>query len=234
MPVNKSLKAVLFLVASAILTRLIPFSSWFRTLDTMIHEFGHAVVTLLLSGRVLRIELNADHSGTTYSYLSSGWSSVLVSLSGYTIASIFAVLLFYGYAKRKQAAGLILITLLAAVNLLFFVRNSYGVWWLVIFMALNIVFYLLGSTVRNFYYLLLAFLCLEESVVGPLTLAITSLTNPRQAGDAANLAHMTVLPAIAWSMLFLLFALWCTTQSLTLFWRKPARKPAANTSMRTG
>ena len=217
MPVNKSLKAVLFLVASAILTRLIPFSSWFRTLDTMIHEFGHAVVTLLLSGRVLRIELNADHSGTTYSYLSSGWSSVLVSLSGYTIASIFAVLLFYGYAKRKQAAGLILITLLAAVNLLFFVRNSYGVWWLVIFMALNIVFYFL-----------------EESVVGPLTLAITSLTHPRQAGDAANLAHMTVLPAIAWSVLFLLFALWCTTQSLTLFWRKPARKPAANTSMRTG
>lgn len=69
---NKWIKALLFLVGAAILTRLIPFSSWFRILDTMIHELGHALMTLLMSGRVLSIELNPDHSGVTYSMLSSG------------------------------------------------------------------------------------------------------------------------------------------------------------------
>lgn len=99
---NKWLKALLFLAGAAFLTRLIPFSSWFRILDTMIHELGHAAMTLLMSGRVLSIELNPDHSGVTYSMLASGgWSPIVVSLAGYTSASLFAILMFYGYAKEK-------------------------------------------------------------------------------------------------------------------------------------
>lgn len=57
---NKWLKTILLLVGSAILTRLIPFSYVFRTVDTMIHEFGHALVTLLTSGRVLAVDLDAN------------------------------------------------------------------------------------------------------------------------------------------------------------------------------
>ena len=53
--------------------------------------------------------------------------------------------------------------------------------------------------IRNFYYLSLAFLVLEESVVGPLTLLTMALTQPKQAGDASNLANMTVLPAFVWA-----------------------------------
>ena len=80
-----------------------PFSSWFRILDTMIHELGHAAMTLLMSGRVLSIELNPDHSGVTYSMLASGgWSPIVVSLAGYTSASLFAILMFYGYAKKNR------------------------------------------------------------------------------------------------------------------------------------
>ena len=77
------------------------------------------------------------------------------------------------------------------------------------FMIVNLIFYFLGEKIRNFYYLLLAFLVLEESVVGPLTLLTMALTQPKQAGDASNLANMTVLPAFVWALLFLLFSLWC-------------------------
>lgn len=104
--------------------------------------------------------------------------------------------------------------------IIFFVRAGYGLWWLIIFMIVNLIFYFLGDKVRNFYYLLLAFLVLEESVVGPLTLLTMALTQPKQAGDASNLANMTVLPAFAWALLFLLFSLWCAKVALQLFWKK--------------
>ncbi|MGV2644778.1 M50 family peptidase, partial [Clostridium perfringens] len=88
------LKALLFLMGAAILTRLIPFSSWFRILDTMIHELGHAVLTLLMSGRVLSIELNPAHRGVTYSMLASGgWSPIVGSLAGYMSAALCALLM---------------------------------------------------------------------------------------------------------------------------------------------
>ncbi|MEF2965356.1 M50 family metallopeptidase [Paenibacillus sp. M1] len=214
---NKWLKVVLYLVGSAFLTRLIPFSGWFRMLDTMIHELGHAVATLLLSGRVLRIELNPDHSGVTYSVLAPGWSQVAVSLAGYATASLFAIAMFYGYYKRKQAQGLMVISALALVTILFFVRSGYGLLWLIIFIAVNLLFYFIGGRFRNFYYLLLAFLCLEESVMGPITLLLLSLTRPGQAGDAANLANMTMVPALVWSLLFLVFSLICAMSALRLF-----------------
>jgi len=218
---NKWLKALLFLVGAAFLTRLIPFSSWFRILDTMIHELGHAVMTLLMSGRVLSIELNPDHSGVTYSMLASGgWSPIVVSLAGYMSASLFAILMFYGYAKKKQDTGLITITVLALLMIIFFVRAGYGLWWLVIFMIVNLIFYFIGGKIRNFYYLLLAFLVLEESVVSPLTLLTIAVTRPKQAGDATNLANMTFLPAFVWALLFLLFSLWCAKTALQLFWKK--------------
>lgn len=102
---NKWLKTLLFLAGSAFLTRLIPFSSLFRNLDTMVHEFGHALMTLLLSGSVLRIELYADHSGVTYSAIGAGAQAILVSLAGYTLASLFSLLLFYLYRRNGCNGG---------------------------------------------------------------------------------------------------------------------------------
>ncbi|GIP23413.1 M50 family metallopeptidase [Paenibacillus sp. J22TS3] len=222
---NKWLKTILFLLGSAFLTRLIPFSSWFRTVDTMVHELGHAIVTLLVSGRVMRIELNADHSGVTYSLLSTGWSSILVSLAGYTLAALFALLLFLGYQRRRQAAGLIGLMGIALLMMVFFVHRGFGVWWLGLFLLISGIIYFLGPAVRNFYYLLLAFLCLEESVMGPLTLVLAAIRSPGEAGDAANLARMTPLPAVLWAILFLIFSLWCASMSLRLFWsRRPAQQ----------
>lgn len=217
---NKWLKTILYLLGAAILTRFIPFSSWFRIMDTMIHELGHAVTTLLLSGRVLSIALNPDHSGTTLSVLEYGWRTTLVSLSGYMSASLFAVLMFYGYAKRKQGEGLLAISGIAVLMILLFVRNGYGLLWLTIFVVITLVFYFLGTRIRNAYYLLLAFLSLEESVMGPFSLLIYAISQPSGAGDAANLARSTMMPAFLWSLLFLAFSLWCAKFALSLFWRK--------------
>lgn len=214
---NKWLKTILFLVGSAVLTRLIPLSYVFRTVDTMIHEFGHAVLTLLTSGRVLAIQLNADHSGSTYSTTTSNAMSMLVGLAGYTVASLCAVLLFYWMSKRREKWGLVLLTAIAIVMLIMYVHQGYGVFWLVGFIVLNIVMMYLPPVVRNIYYGLLAFLTLEESVLGPFYLVILSLTGTGRAGDASNLASWTSIPAVLWALLFLAFALVCAKIAVSLF-----------------
>lgn len=217
---NKWLKTVLFLVGSAFLTRLIPFSSLFRNLDTMIHEFGHALMTLLLSGSVLRIELYADHSGVTYSAIQDGGKAILVSLSGYLIASLFALLLFYLYSKGRYDWGLILATSVALIMLVLYVRGSFGVMWLSGFIILNVLMLVLWKRASKYYYLLLAFLTLEESVMGCFFLVYAAALSPSRAGDASNLARMTAVPAIFWAILFLAFSLLCAKQALGLFFKR--------------
>lgn len=220
---NKWLKACVFLIGAAVLTRLIPFSDWFRMLDTMVHELGHAVVTLLASGQVLRIELHPDHSGVTYSVLASGWSQFAVSLAGYTSASLFAVAMFFGYSRQQQAAGLVLISMLALISLLLFVRSGYGRGWLILFVLVNAAFFLWGGRIRNFYYLLLSFLCLEESVLGPVTLLLNSIVSPSQAGDATNLAQLTGVAPLVWSLIFVMISLLCALSALQLYWNDRKR-----------
>lgn len=220
---NRWLKACVFLVGAAVLTRLIPFSDWFRMLDTMVHELGHAVVTLLASGQVLRIELHPDHSGVTYSVLASGWSQFAVSMAGYTSASLFAVAMFFGYSRQQQAAGLVLISMLALISLLLFVRSGYGRGWIILFLLVNAAFFLWGGRIRNFYYLLLAFLCLEESVLGPVTLLLNSIVSPSRAGDATNLAQLTGVSPLVWSLIFVVISLLCALSALQLYWNDRRR-----------
>lgn len=212
------IKTVLLLMASAFLTHLIPFNHFFRSLNTMVHEFAHAIMTLALSGHVMFIELYANHSGVTYSQISSAWSLIPISMAGYTFASLFAWYMFYARSKGKERLGLQMITLVAILSLVLFVRNEYGIMWLIGFVLLNIVMLaFMPRLLRDGYYLLLSFLMLEEGVFGSFSLILYAMQNPGAAGDATNLAQATPIPAIGWATFFTVFSLWCATRSLRLF-----------------
>lgn len=224
---------IIVLIACTVLTHVIPFSGFFRNLDTMIHESGHAVTTLLLSGRVMEIELYVDHSGVTRSAVSQSWAIIPIALSGYMTASLFAWLLFALYARGRHKAGLILMTIVAALALLLFVRNGYGVSWLIGFIAISAGMLMFGGqTVGKWYFLLLAFLTLEESVFGPFSLILYAVSGSN-AGDATNLSHSTMFPAIVWAAWFTLFALWCAKRALTTFASRSRSSAAAGTSGRS-
>ncbi|MEI7027831.1 M50 family metallopeptidase [Paenibacillus sp. y28] len=226
---GKWLLTILFLFASSVLTRWLPFSSFFRNVDTLIHEFGHAVVTLLFSGEVQYIELFADHSGVTMSMIRRGWAQLGVGLAGYTTAALFTVLWFYLYAKGRQRQGLMLLLVISVVSLALFVRNGFGMLWLGGFIGLTLLVLIIPwRPVTNVFYLFIAFLSLEESVFGPVTLVMASLQRPGSAGDASMLAEATGVPPLIWSGVFAVFSLWCATKSLSYFFRrKPARRTGA-------
>lgn len=226
---------IVLLIGSAILNHWIPFSSFFRNLDTMVHEFGHAVVTLIVSGKVLYIYLFADHSGVTYSYITSGWRMIPVAMAGYVSASLFSVYLFYAYSRGRLAQGLMVCTIIAALSLALFVRNGYGMAWIAGFMVVNAVVMLLPvKWLQHAYYLLIAFVSLEESVVGPIGLTVMALNNPSKAGDATGLAVSTVVPAVGWGILFSIIALLCARVAIGYFLgrksnpRRQGRLPSAS------
>lgn len=220
---NKWINTILLLIASAVLTRLIPFSSLFRNLNTMIHEFGHAMITLITSGQVSGIELNADHSGVTYTRISSMWSGLPIGLAGYMGSSLFVIVLFYLYHKRKQKEGIVLTGIIALIMLILYVHHGFGLYWLIGFVIVSGVMVIAPEWLRNGYYLLILFLTLEESVLSSITILWLSMTSPAGAGDAAGLAQQFGIPAVVWGVLFAGFSLWCAHRSLQLFWRK--RKP---------
>lgn len=232
---SKWVITILFLIGSAILNHWIPFSSFFRNVDTMVHEFGHAIITLLLSGRVLYIYLFENHSGVTYSYITADWRLIPVALVGYLTASLFAVFLFYMHRQGKQRWGLAVTTGIAAVSLVLFVRNEFGVYWLIGFIIVNVIAWLIpASWLRSFYYLIVAFISLEESVVGPIGLIMASLNNPEKAGDATSLYEVTGFPPIVWAVVFTLFSLWCAKAAIGYFLgaRRERRRWKANTRRR--
>lgn len=131
--------------------------------------------------------------------------------------------MFFGYSRQQQAAGLVLISMLALISLLLFVRSGYGRGWLILFVLVNAAFFLWGGRIRNFYYLLLSFLCLEESVLGPVTLLLNSIVSPSQAGDATNLAQLTGVAPLVWSLIFVMISLLCALSALQLYWNDRKR-----------
>ncbi|MDR9852503.1 M50 family metallopeptidase [Paenibacillus sp. VCA1] len=208
-------------VLTGILTRFLPFSAFFRNVDTLIHELSHALVTLALSGRVNVIHLYSNQGGVTLSTFSSNWMAIPISLAGYVGSALFAVLLFYLYAKRNERAGLLTVMILAIVAAALFVRNGYGLLWCVGFAVLSgLVAFMAPPLLQKCYYLLIAFICLVESVISPFVILVLSVTRPASAGDAANLAQATHVPAVIWCLVFIAVTLWCAKLSTSLLFKR--------------
>jgi hypothetical protein len=213
-------KMALFVLAAAMLTRLLPFSEFFRNVYTLVHEMAHAVTTLLLSGSVLYIHLYADQSGVTHSMIQAGWRSIPVSLAGYTGAALFAWLLFRLQAAGRERTGLLLVAAVASLGLLLFVRNDYGMLWCMGFAVVTLlVCFLTPRWLRLLYASLVAFLCLVESVISSVTILVIAIADPAAAGDAANLSRATAVPAAVWGGYFAWVALWCAKNATSLLFR---------------
>lgn len=227
------LKTGLILVITLILTRFVPFSSFFRNVNTLVHELSHAFAALLLQGSVMEIHLYANQSGVTVTRFQENWMIIPIALSGYIGASLFTALLFLLYRGGKLRTGLGIVAILAVVGLVLFVRNGYGVVWSAGFAAVTAaVAFLAPIWLQKGYYLLIAFLCLVESVVSSFVILYLALTRPYSAGDATSLDQATGLPALVWGVLFVLVALWCARISLSSLFRRRAETRATASEWR--
>lgn len=175
----------------------------------MIHETGHALAALFTNGNVLRIDLLQDTSGTAVTQSGNAFSRFITSLAGYISSSVSAWLLFKAIWAGEVQMVIFALFSIALVNLLFWVRNAFGIIWLLAFMAsLWAMWQYANFFFQKAFVIFCSGVVLFDSVASAFILLYLSIKFPKQAGDAKNLAIQTNIPAFFWALLFLIQAMY--------------------------
>jgi hypothetical protein len=189
--------------------------NYLRGLNTIIHESAHAFIALL-GGHLGTISLLMDSEGITTGPQAGRLEGIFASISGYTFSSFMAFLSFWLINKNKFTLLTDILLGILFVSLILWVRNLYGIFWIVSFAIVFLIVVIKGS--NTFIQHLLAFIAsilLVDSVKSAFEILTMSFTQPFNAGDAANLAYLTMLiPAQAWGIFFFAQALLFSLLSL--------------------
>jgi hypothetical protein len=204
-----SIRFFLFIGLAFLMVNMPVVGNYISILNTVIHESGHAIFSLL-GGHVESISLFMDSSGVTYGTESIWILNFLTSIAGYVVSSLMAFLSFWLIRKRQYTFLIDILLGFILLNLIFWVRNPYGMFWLVSFGLIFLALLIKGSKVLiNNLLLFIASVLLVESIGSAYDILIISMMHPQSAGDATNLSNLTViLPAQAWGMFFFAQSLW--------------------------
>jgi len=179
-----------------------------RTVVTMAHEGGHALVALLTGRRLAGVRLFHNSAGVT---LSAGYSGgpaiVFTALAGYLAAPLLglgaAAMLATGHLL-----GVLLLSLAGLIGLAIAVRNAYG------FLAVFVVGALVGAVLWQGSALIeaalgytMAWFLLFGGARPVLELQRGRRRRPGQSNDADQLARLTGTPGWLWVGVFGLVAL---------------------------
>ncbi len=207
------LQILISLILALLLTQSPIIGKYFAMINTMIHESGHSLMALLTGGEVRNVSLFPNTSGVTMTGHTSWLSHVLTSLSGYLFSSLAGLLFFHLIVKGHFRVMMFILIGFLAINLIFWVRNFYGVFWLITFGAGFIYLLRTGhQSIVQYVLIFVACLVVVEAVMSAFWVMRVSFVSPSQAGDAWNLAQaVKFIPAPIWGVFF--FA-----QSLYLAW----------------
>lgn len=207
-----------FLFISAIIYSLPFVGKYFRGLNTLVHECGHAFFALITSGKVKKIELFSNTSGLTTTKNSSGVSRFLTSFAGYPFSSIVGYSCFYLFFNGGYMYVLFGLFALCAFSLFFFIRNWYGFFWTLSLLVLIFFSWYSHYQILIFgFVLFLSFVVLVDSWWSSIQLVRIAYKKPKEAGDATNLQVQTKIPALVWALLFVLFSSACLFYCAKLF-----------------
>jgi hypothetical protein len=197
---------------------LIPLVGKFlNVLNTLFHESGHAVMALITGGGVMNIKLSADTSGAAQTKSKYWLGKVLTSLAGYPISSITAWFFFWLIQHNKVNYVFYVIISLILINLILWVRNAFGMIWLLVMGILTfVVYFYIDGEYQRYFAVFCASIILFQSIYSAFTLLVLAVKNPAKAGDAKNLSTFTYIPSIVWAILIFTFALFAAYQVLFL------------------
>ena len=201
----------LFWVAVAVslvvsLTPWAPFLLYpFRLFTTWVHECGHAVMTVLVGGRVTSITIQPDTSGLTRSLVPVGRvARGLVASSGYLGAAVVGCLLMAATRVEKWA-HVILLSLGAfmLLTLVLWMRNLFGFG---VVLAWGVVLVTLArrgtANARRF---LLSLLAIQVALNSVYDIRVLFLIDRGQS-DAATMARLFRLPSWVWATSWMLMS----------------------------
>ncbi|MFZ3580348.1 M50 family metallopeptidase [Virgibacillus sp. DJP39] len=197
-------KVALFIVLAILLTQMPIIGQYFSIINTLIHETGHALIAIITGGEVQSVSLFSNTEGatlTSYRYWIGGF---LTSIAGYVFSSLLAYLFMVLIFKRKSGYVLSILLGILIVSLIFWVRNPFGLFWVITITSGFLWVLLKGSKpALDNMALFLTSLLLVESVTSSLEIMYLGFVSPNNAGDATNLADVTfIIPALIWGTFF--------------------------------
>ena len=197
-----------FVVATGVVALLLVLApaTWPRVRlgVTVVHEAGHALVAVLVGRRLRSIRLHSDTSGVTLSSGRPRGPGVVAMLAaGYLapagLGVVAAVLLADG-----RSVGLLWLLVVLAAALLLWVRNGYG--FLVLLAGGTVVVLLTwyaDGQVQSVAAYLVAWVLLLASP-RPLVELLRAGRRRGRSSDPDQLARLTRVPAVLWTLLLLL------------------------------
>ncbi len=206
----------------------------FRIFVTFIHEGGHALAALVTGNSVQSLSVAMNASGETYTTQGGMFSQMLVSSAGYlgamAFGSVLLVLIRRAVAARIVLAAsavliLILTTLFGLITPV--LAGSWGSLTgipFTLFAGIALAAGLLAVArfaslrVATFVLSLLAVQCVLNALLDLKTVFfLSSPLAPAARTDAANMAAATGIPAVIWTIIWIVFALGILLLALRLY-----------------
>ena len=196
-------------VAVSLVVSLTPWAQFllypFKLFTTWVHECGHALMTILVGGRVTSIAIEPDTSGLTQSLVPVGRvARGLVASSGYLGAAIVGCLLMVA-TRVKKWAHVILLSLGACMlfTLVLWMRNLFGfgvvLAWGVALVALA------RQGIGNAPRFLLSLLAIQVALNSVYDIRVLFLIDRGQS-DAATMARLFLMPSWMWATAWMLIS----------------------------
>ena len=151
-----------------------------------------------------KIDLFSNTSGAAVTTSPYWLSKFLVALAGYVFSSFFAFASLFFIRYGNYYLVIYSLLFLCFLSLIFWVRNKYGIFWIVLFVLLSLIFLKYGTYDINYYFAV--FICgvlLLESVYTSMIVMYLSFTDHYNSGDAYHLSEFAVLPAFVWHFDFM-------------------------------
>lgn len=190
------------LILTFILLRIPGLSNYLRTVSTLLHESGHALVAILLSGEAMEIKLNSNTSGSALTKTSSKMKAFLVSFAGYPIAALGALGLMALSFRQDFRTGFLILISISIINLIIFVRNTYGIFWLVTFSVLIFISnWYLPASIALILFRFISLIAFIEGITSTFTVVAIGIAHPKKAGDITSMEKFSGIPAFFWSII---------------------------------
>jgi hypothetical protein len=196
------------------LTRFGPLLLYpFKLFTTWVHECGHAVMTVIVGGRVNSIVIELNTTGITRSLIPQGRiAQGLVASAGYLGASIVGCVLMTAARGKKRAHAILLgIGACMLATLAIWIRNPFGIAVVLIWsIALIALSRHASGPVSSFVLSLLAVQVALDSVYDIRVLFLVRVGY----SDADTMARLFVLPAWFWAAVWMLVSIAMLTWTL--------------------
>jgi len=238
-PARSSLALIVLLALASLFVSHQPLGALLLTpvefLATNLHELGHALFCVLTGGTVYGLTICSDgegHAGLTFG---AGGIPFIYDQTGYLGCTLFGCLLLY-FGRLRQNARAVLMTLgvLVGIGSAFFIVHTFGManygqaalysLGLALGMGGVLIFAGLKLNATLAHYLLL-FLAVQISLnaltdVVWLIQISAGMVGAHSFSDATNMAQLTGVPAVVWSIWWGLASIGMIFFTLRLIYRR--------------